>query len=81
MRAFESAAVEAWKTCPMCRLDWHSVEDLLRDGDVHFDGIQKTGDPEVASFYLFTHRHPACGSTLALTEDQLGQAREAWKAA
>ena len=55
-----------FETCPMCNEVWRSRETFLADPQVVVTGYQADFDDLETGIFLFNHRGPRCGTTLAV---------------
>lgn len=58
--------VQVFKVCPMCRTTWEDRAAFLADLTLHYNGYQADLDEEEKGLFYFTHRTPACGSTMTI---------------
>jgi len=55
-----------FKSCPMCKTDWNSMESFLADPQLVFNGYQPNFGVLEQGIFFFTHDTEHCGSTMAL---------------
>jgi hypothetical protein len=55
-----------FKTCSKCALEWDTREEFLADPCVQLNGYQVNFLKLGEGLFLFTHKSPSCGTTLAL---------------
>lgn len=55
-----------FKTCPMCKSTWRSMDSFLDDPHLSFNGYQSNFDVLEEGIYFFTHNTQECGSTMGL---------------
>ncbi len=55
--------MNAFATCSKCGKTWPTMEDLLADAELHFNGYQVHFERLAEGLFLITH---ACGTTFTL---------------
>jgi hypothetical protein len=55
-----------FKRCPFCAKLWESQDQFLSDPELELTGYQANSRALALGLFLFLHRAPACGTTLAL---------------
>lgn len=60
------SAPKPFKTCAMCNHVWEQPEDLILDPSLDLRGYQAVYDEPELGLFLMLHRHPDCGTTIAV---------------
>ncbi|MDT8391976.1 MAG: hypothetical protein RRC34_15860 [Lentisphaeria bacterium] len=55
-----------FKTCPLCSATWRGLDDFLADPAVHLNGYQINDIAIDKGFFLFSHTHADCGTTMSV---------------
>lgn len=55
-----------FQKCSCCGRIWQSRSDFLIDGLLTFNGYQADFEAPEMGLFLFTHRAPGCGTTIAI---------------
>ena len=63
----EEVAALSFMTCRQCGREWPERESFLADAELHLSGCQIETDAPAASAFLFDHKAPGCGTTLAVS--------------
>lgn len=59
-------AGKIFQECPYCRRIWLSRNQFLTDPTLVFNGYQADFEAPEMGLFLFTHRTPGCGTTIAM---------------
>lgn len=52
-------------TCILCKKSWPSLEDLLNDKELLFNGYQAFPNQPQEGLLIFTHKSENCGTSMA----------------
>lgn len=56
----------SFKACPMCEMNWKSMEDFFADPALSFNGYQANFGMLDEGIFFFTHNTETCGSTMGI---------------